>query len=73
MLLHPGFYALSAFIGAGLVFAGVSGACMMARLLALAPGTGEPRRLRPHSETVSPRCDKLKRRPLGRPRHSRPL
>ena len=36
-LLHPGFHALSAFVGAGLVFAGASGTCMMARLLALAP------------------------------------
>ena len=36
-MVHPGFYALSAFVGAGLVFAGVSGTCMMARLLALAP------------------------------------
>jgi rhodanese-related sulfurtransferase len=36
-LVHPGFYALAAFVGAGLVFAGVSGSCMMARLLAFAP------------------------------------
>ena len=36
-LVHPGFYALSGFVGAGLVFAGVSGTCMMANLLALAP------------------------------------
>lgn len=36
-LVHPGFYALSGFVGAGLVFAGVSGTCMMARVLALAP------------------------------------
>jgi rhodanese-related sulfurtransferase len=36
-LLHPAFYALSAFVGAGLVFAGVSGFCGMARLLALMP------------------------------------
>lgn len=36
-LVHPGFYALAAFVGAGLVFAGVSGSCMMARLLSLAP------------------------------------
>jgi rhodanese-related sulfurtransferase len=36
-LVHPGFYALSAFVGAGLVFSGVSGTCMMARILALAP------------------------------------
>lgn len=35
--VHPGFYALAAVVGAGLVFAGVSGSCMMARLLALAP------------------------------------
>jgi rhodanese-related sulfurtransferase len=37
LMVHPGFYALSALVGAGLVFAGVSGTCMMARLLALAP------------------------------------
>jgi hypothetical protein len=36
-LVHPAFYALSAFVGAGLVFAGVSGFCGMARLLALMP------------------------------------
>lgn len=33
----PGFYALSGFVGAGLVFAGVTGTCGMARLLALMP------------------------------------
>jgi rhodanese-related sulfurtransferase len=36
-LVAPGFYALSAFVGAGLVFAGVTGFCGMARLLALMP------------------------------------
>lgn len=36
-LVHPGFYGLSAFVGAGLVFAGVSGFCGMAKVLALAP------------------------------------
>ncbi|MEQ8267103.1 MAG: rhodanese family protein [Parvibaculum sp.] len=35
--VHPGFYALSAFVGAGLVFAGVSGFCGMARVLTLMP------------------------------------
>lgn len=35
--VSPGFYALSAFVGAGLVFAGVSGFCGMAHLLALMP------------------------------------
>jgi rhodanese-related sulfurtransferase len=35
--IAPGFYALSAFVGAGLVFAGVSGFCGMARLLAVMP------------------------------------
>lgn len=35
--VHPGFYALSAFVGAGLVFAGATGTCAMARLLRLAP------------------------------------
>ncbi len=33
----PEFYALSAFVGAGLLFAGVSGFCGMARLLVLMP------------------------------------
>jgi rhodanese-related sulfurtransferase len=36
-LVAPAFYALSAFVGAGLLFAGVSGYCGMARLLALMP------------------------------------
>jgi rhodanese-related sulfurtransferase len=33
----PGWYALSGFIGAGLIFAGTTGFCGMARLLAFAP------------------------------------
>jgi rhodanese-related sulfurtransferase len=36
-LLHPAFFGLSAFVGAGLTFAGATGFCGMARLLALAP------------------------------------
>ncbi len=35
--LNPGFYALSAFIGAGLVFAGVTGVCPLVRLLTRMP------------------------------------
>jgi rhodanese-related sulfurtransferase len=35
--LAPGFYALAGFVGAGLLFAGVSGFCGMAHLLALMP------------------------------------
>lgn len=35
--VHPGFHALSAFVGAGLVFAGASGWCGMANLLSLLP------------------------------------
>ena len=35
--VHPGFYALSAFVGVGLAFSGITGSCMMARLLSLAP------------------------------------
>lgn len=35
--VHPGFFGLSAFVGAGLTFAGLTGFCGMARLLALAP------------------------------------
>ena len=35
--VDPKFFALSGFVGAGLVFAGATGTCGMARLLALAP------------------------------------
>jgi rhodanese-related sulfurtransferase len=35
--VHPGFYGLSAFVGAGLVFAGVTDFCGMGLLLAKAP------------------------------------
>ncbi len=35
--VHPGFFGLSAFVGAGLTFAGVTGFCGMARVLALMP------------------------------------
>ena len=33
-LLHPGFYALSGFVGAGLMFAGITDTCAMGMLLA---------------------------------------
>jgi len=36
-LISPIFFALAAFVGAGLTFAGISGFCGMARLLGLAP------------------------------------
>jgi len=36
-LVAPGFYVLSGFVGAGLLFAGVSGFCGMARVLGLMP------------------------------------
>lgn len=36
-MVHPAFFGLSAFVGAGLALAGVSGFCGMARLLAWAP------------------------------------
>ncbi|MEM7671691.1 MAG: rhodanese family protein [Pseudomonadota bacterium] len=36
-LVHPGFYGLAAFIGAGLTFAGVSGWCGMAKMLSALP------------------------------------
>ncbi len=38
----PGFYALSGFVGAGLVFAGVTGFCGMERILALMPWNRQP-------------------------------
>ncbi len=36
-LVHPAFYGLSGFVGAGLVFAGATGVCTMARILGYAP------------------------------------
>jgi hypothetical protein len=36
-LVSPWLYAVAAFVGAGLVFAGVTGTCGMARLLRLMP------------------------------------
>lgn len=36
-IVNPAFYALSAFVGAGLVFAGVSGFCGMAKVLGMMP------------------------------------
>lgn len=36
-LVHPGFFGLSAFVGAGLVFAGATGWCGMAMLLGRLP------------------------------------
>ncbi len=33
LVVHPGFYALSGAVGAGLVFAGITGNCTMARVL----------------------------------------
>lgn len=36
-LVNPGFYALSGFVGAGLLVAGTTGFCGMARLLAVMP------------------------------------
>lgn len=35
--IHQGFFLLSGFVGAGLLFAGISGFCGMARLLAVMP------------------------------------
>jgi rhodanese-related sulfurtransferase len=36
-LVHPAFFGLSAFVGAGLTLAGATGFCGMARMLGLAP------------------------------------
>ena len=46
-LLHPAFTALSAFVGAGLLFSGVTDTCGMGRLLARMPWN----QCRPSSET----------------------
>ncbi len=36
-LVHPGFFGLAAFMGAGLVYAGVNGTCGLARILTITP------------------------------------
>jgi hypothetical protein len=41
MLVAPGFYLLSGFVGAGLVFAGVTGTCGLASVLRLMPWNRE--------------------------------
>jgi len=41
-LLHPAFFGLSAFVGAGLVFAGVTDTCGLAMLIARAPWNRGP-------------------------------
>lgn len=41
-LVSPAFYALSAFVGAGLVFAGITGFCGLAALLAKMPWNRSP-------------------------------
>jgi rhodanese-related sulfurtransferase len=43
-VITPWFYALSAFVGAGLVFAGVTGTCAMATLLGFMPWNKRPQR-----------------------------
>ena len=40
--MNPGFYALSGFVGAGLVFAGVTGTCGMAKILSFMPWNRRP-------------------------------
>ena len=37
LFVHPGFFALSALVGAGLLTAGITGFCGMAKVLAVAP------------------------------------
>ncbi len=52
LLVSPWFIALSAFVGAGLVFAGVTGTCAMASLLGLMPWN---RRFQtPTTQTMAP-------------------
>lgn len=41
-LVHPGFYAVAGVVGAGLLFAGLTGTCGMARMLARAPWNRRP-------------------------------
>jgi rhodanese-related sulfurtransferase len=40
-LIHPSFFGLSAFVGAGLIFAGITDSCPMALLIAKMPWNGD--------------------------------
>lgn len=42
LLVHPGFWGLAAFVGAGLFYTGATGFCVMARLLAVMPWNRSP-------------------------------
>jgi rhodanese-related sulfurtransferase len=42
LLVHPAFHGLSAAVGAGLLFSGLSGSCLMASLLSRAPWNRAP-------------------------------
>ena len=53
LAVHPGFVGLSGFVGAGLVFAGASGWCGMAKLLALMPWNRVPTGAGGSSATLS--------------------
>ncbi|MBI3884821.1 MAG: DUF2892 domain-containing protein [Opitutae bacterium] len=48
-LVHPGFYGLAAFVGAGLVFAGLTNFCGLCTLLARLPWN---RRLPPPAQSA---------------------
>lgn len=54
LTLSPWFLAISAFVGAGLVFAGVTGFCGMARLLARMPWNRAWQNAAPPSGTAAP-------------------
>jgi rhodanese-related sulfurtransferase len=57
-LVHPGFLALSAFCGAGLVFAGVTDRCGMAILLAYMPWNRQQKRTGASCCSSGPTCGK---------------
>ncbi len=57
LTIHPGWIALSAFVGAGLVFAGVTDTCGMAIALARMPWNAKPKsacQFRPQGPSCTP-------------------
>jgi rhodanese-related sulfurtransferase len=51
--VHPAFFLLAAFVGAGLVFAGITNLCGMAIVLALAPWNRSAKENHPGAKTAS--------------------
>ena len=65
LLVAPGWFAVSAFVGAGLILAGATGFCGMARLIMLAPPDGSAPSCDPWRRDHRPAANGLRGRRVG--------